>query len=140
MYLSLANSIYFMGIQRTISCIVKSILLPHSGDIIRKTKRRTEINRSGPKLKRNVTHRKTKRTSGYAFFNRPPPPYFRSKIDPASPGSGLTPGASLSIIPTIFKRPPNIVRRPFFLGCRFALWVAARPLFRFPLTRPRPTF
>lgn len=36
--------------------------------IIRKTKRRTEINRSGPKLKRNVTRRKTKRTSGYAFL------------------------------------------------------------------------
>lgn len=27
------------------------------------------------------------------FFNRPPYHVYRSKIDPASPGSGLTPGA-----------------------------------------------
>lgn len=45
------------------------ILMTHNVSfIIRKTKRRTEINRSGPKLKRNVTRRKTKRTSGYAFL------------------------------------------------------------------------
>ena len=36
-----------------------------------KTKRRTGINRSGPKLKRNVTHRKTKRTSGTLLIGRP---------------------------------------------------------------------
>ncbi len=45
-----------------------SRLSPTSACIIRKTKRRTGINRSGPKLKRNVALHKTKRTSGYAFL------------------------------------------------------------------------
>lgn len=72
-------------------------------NIIRKTKRATGINRNGPKLKRNVHHHKTKRTSGCAFLI-PCPTLFFQKNSPGFAGvRGLTPGVlspSCSTVPS----------------------------------------
>ena len=55
------------------------------------------------------------------------PPFFKKIFDPASPGIGVAPAQYLNGLRTLSE------------GHSFSLWVAARPLFRFSLTRPRST-
>ena len=56
---------------------------------------------------------------------------FSKKFRPGFAGGWGCPGS-------VFEWPPNTVRRPFFFFA-FSLWVAARPLYRFTLTRLRST-
>ncbi len=85
----------------------RGIDTPEALYIIRKTK-------CSCLLKRSVPFGKTKRTSK---------PHFSKKFRPGF--AGCLKASRLN-----FKRPSNIVRRPFFSLFRFTLWVASRPLYR----------
>ena len=97
--------------------------------IIRKTKRATLPERMVQKSKRNVRRKQNEAYHWCAFLC---PCKVGGDLKIFRPGfagvCGAVPGAPPPRSAIVFERPPNIVRRPFFLCSRFSLWVAARPL------------